>query len=85
MNHYQALGVTPAASDQEIRRAYLHLARQYHPDVHARSGPVSLALAEDRMCELNLAWEVLRDRSRRAAYDRAIGVGRTGTDRLTRS
>jgi DnaJ-class molecular chaperone len=78
VNHYQALGVTVSASSTEIRRAYVQLARQYHPDMHARAGPVSLALAEQRMCELNLAWETLGEPSRRADYDRALGLHLTG-------
>lgn len=73
MNHYEVLGVAPWVSDAEIRRAYVHLARQFHPDMHARGGAESSAAAAQRMCELNLAWEVLGDRRRREAYDRVMG------------
>ena len=62
MNPYAVLGVAPTASDAEIRRAYLALARRFHPD--ANPG------AEDRMLAINEAWAILGDRARRAAWDR---------------
>ena len=62
MNPYDVLGVEPGASDAEIRRAYLALARRFHPD--ANPG------AEDRMRAINEAWAILGDRGRRAAWDR---------------
>lgn len=74
MNHYEVLGMPTTASAAELRRAYLDLARRFHPDFHANDGPRSFADAEDRMREINLAWEVLGDRRNRIAYDRRIGV-----------
>ena len=60
---YEVLGVDPAASDAEIRRAYVALARRFHPDVHPGG--------EERMRRVNEAWAVLGDRARRAEWDRA--------------
>jgi hypothetical protein len=71
VNHYEVLGVAPTASAEQVRRAYLRLAREHHPDRHGHSGP-GWAEAEERMRVLNAAWAVLGDRDRRAAYDRQL-------------
>ncbi|MEA2383866.1 MAG: curved DNA-binding protein [Solirubrobacteraceae bacterium] len=63
-DHYEALGVGRDASEDDIRRAYRRLARQYHPDVNKEPG------AEDRFKEVSEAYEVLRDSEKRAQYDR---------------
>jgi hypothetical protein len=62
MNPYAVLGVEPGASDAEIRRAYVALARRFHPDANPGG--------EDRMRDVNEAWAILGDRARRAAWDR---------------
>lgn len=64
-DHYQTLGVARDATDEEIKRAYKKLARQYHPDMNP--GDTS---AEARFKEVAAAYEVLADRDRRARYDR---------------
>lgn len=66
MTPYEVLGVDPAASDAEVRRAYLALARRFHPDVHPGG--------EARMQQVNEAWAILGDRARRAAWDRDHAV-----------
>lgn len=68
--HYRELGVDPAASAAEIRRAYLQLARRSHPDFHNGSDG-ERRLAEERMRRINAAWAVLGDVDARADYDRA--------------
>jgi curved DNA-binding protein CbpA len=64
-NPYKVLQVDPEAEDEVIEAAYRRLARKYHPDVS--TGPD----AQDRMVQINQAWEMLRDPIRRAAVDRA--------------
>lgn len=64
-DHYQTLGVDPEATDEEIKRAYKKLARQFHPDMNPGD-----ASAEARFKEVAAAYEVLADRDRRARYDR---------------
>jgi len=64
-DYYAALGVTPDATLEEIKKAYRQLARHYHPD--AQESPGTAALFR----ELQAAYEVLSDAQKRAAYDRA--------------
>lgn len=71
----------PTAGHDEIRRAYTERAFVVHPDRLVDADAEALAGAEFKMRELNAAWEVLRDPTRRAAYDRgsvarsAVGAG----------
>ncbi len=64
---YRILQVLPTADQEEIKVAYRRLARRYHPD----RAPDDVSTS--RMIELNQAWELVGDPSRRAAYDRANG------------
>jgi curved DNA-binding protein CbpA len=60
---YEILGVSPGASEAEIRAAYIAGAKRFHPDV------VGEAESGERMRQLNLAYELLRDSENRALYD----------------
>lgn len=64
-NYYELLGIAPGASFAEIKAAYRRLALQYHPDKNAEN-----ALAEQAFKEINEAYTVLSDESKRAAYHR---------------
>jgi molecular chaperone DnaJ len=70
VDHYATLGISPQASQQEIKQVYRQLAKQFHPD--SRQTPAS----EERIIAINLAYEVLRDVDRRRSYDaqRASGA-----------
>ena len=65
MDFYEALGVRRGAGATDIRRAYQRLARRLHPAVN----PGDPAAAE-RYREVTVAFEILSDPRRRAAYDR---------------
>src|SRR5687768_10373469 len=67
--HYDTLGVPPAASADEIRRAYHRLARSLHPDRHVGSSPERAATTARRMQEVNVAWTVLSNPASRDLYD----------------
>jgi curved DNA-binding protein len=63
---YATLGIKPAATPQEIKRAYRKLARRYHPDVSKEPD------AEARFKEVSLAYEAIADADKRAAHDEAV-------------
>src|SRR5271168_860737 len=62
---YETLGVSKAASADELKRAYRKLAMQCHPDRNAGDKG-----AEQKFKDLNEAYDILKDDQKRAAYDR---------------
>ena len=54
-DYYEVLGVDKNATDQEIKMAYLKLAKKYHPDVNKEPG------AEEKFKQITEAYEVLKD------------------------
>jgi DnaJ-class molecular chaperone len=70
---YRALGVDPAASTDEMRRAYVKLARELHPDKNGSAAAVM------RLQGVGEAWSVLKNSRLRAVYDRR---GKDGLDEL---
>ena len=81
MSLYDALGVAPAATPAELRRAYVELAQRYHPDHHVQSDDQTRQQADLRMREINDAWAVLGDPDRRRGYDRLREL-RAAADRI---
>ncbi len=63
-DYYEVLGVPKSASDADIKKAYRKQAKECHPDLH----PDDQA-AEARFKEINEAYEVLSDSSKRSRYD----------------
>lgn len=66
-SHYEVLGVGESATAEEIHAAWRGLVSRYHPDRH--SGNPLEDLAQQRIAEINAAWDVLSDPQRRARYD----------------
>src|SRR3990172_522029 len=63
-DYYETLGVRRDVSEEEIKKAYRRLARQYHPDLHPGDKDM-----EARFKEINEAYSVLSDPKKRADYD----------------
>ncbi len=63
-DYYAALGLSPDADDQAIKRTYRKLAREYHPDRNPGD-----TQAEERFKEINEAYQVLGDQEKRKKYD----------------
>ena len=61
-DYYKILGISQSADEKEIKKAYYQLAKQYHPDLN--KGQTS-----EKFKEINSAYEVLSDSSKRLQYD----------------
>lgn len=68
-DHYEVLNVPPTATHEQIERAYKRLVTISHPDLFPHDLQAQ-AWANERMKQINEAYEVLKDPERRAAHDR---------------
>ncbi len=65
MNYYDVLGVSREASDEDIKKAYRKLVFEHHPDRNPHKKD-----ADERIREINVAYEIVGDPERRRSYDR---------------
>jgi curved DNA-binding protein len=73
-NYYDILGINRFSSQDEIKRAYRKLARQFHPDVSKEKN------ADEKFKELREAYEILKDPATRETYDLLDPNWQTGPD-----
>ena len=74
-DYYEVLGIQKGASEAEIKKAYRKMAKKYHPDMN-QDDPKA---AEEKMKEVNEAYDVLKDPQKKARYDQ---FGHAGVDTL---
>src|SRR3954470_24786492 len=74
-DYYEILGVSRTASDAEIKKAFRKLAREYHPDVAKNKKQ-----AEEKLKDINEAYEVLSDPAKRKKYDQLGPNWKQGAD-----
>lgn len=79
MNPYEVLGVSPNATDAEVKNAYRQLAKKYHPDNYAQN-PLA-DLAEKKMKEINEAYDMICDMRKKGSAGQGGGYsnGNTGS------
>ncbi|NTW59765.1 MAG: DnaJ domain-containing protein [Nitrospirae bacterium] len=71
-DHYQALGVTAAATSAELKKAYFRLAKSYHPDRHFDTTMADLKNKLEALFDrIHKAYTILSDQMKRAEYDMA--------------
>lgn len=68
---YEILGVSPDASDEEIKKAYRNLVKKYHPDNYANS-PLA-DVAEEKMKEVNEAYEQIKQMRKSGTSSQGAG------------
>jgi len=71
-DYYEALGLAKGASDDDIKKAYRKLAKEYHPDLNPDNKE-----AEAKFKEIGEAYEILSDLQKKSRYDQ---FGHAGVD-----
>ena len=71
---YSVLGVAKEAKDEDIQKAFRNAAKKYHPDLNPGDKK-----AEDKFKEINAAYDIVGDTTKRARYDRGE-IDASGTE-----
>lgn len=75
-DYYKVLGVSPQASEKEIKSAYRSLAKKYHPDTVQGNPELT-----EKMYEIQAAYEVLGDEEKRKRYEERRKAGATKAEK----
>lgn len=75
MDYYRILGVSREASDEDIKKSYRKLVFEHHPDRNPDN-----PYAEEKIREINLAYEIIGDAEKRQSYDRLYWSGEPRAD-----
>ena len=78
-NYYELLEVSEKASPEVIKKAYTTLVKKYHPDLQPDSEKKA---AEEKIKEINEAYEVLSDESKRQNYDNKLKMQRATAEKV---
>ena len=78
LNCYQILGIDKNATLEEIKKAYHKLALQWHPDKWVNKSQEEKKQSEEKMKQINEAYEVLSDPKKRKAHDLLISSSNIG-------
>ena len=70
-DYYAILGYSNSSSNEEIKKKYHSIALKYHPDKNPRD-----KIAEEKFKDINEAWSVLGDKSKREEYDKIYDKGK---------
>ncbi len=73
-DYYEVLGINKDSKKEDIKKAYRKLVKKYHPDVNKEEN------AEEKFKEVQEAYEVLSDETKRQAYDQYGHAGTQGFD-----
>lgn len=69
-DYYKTLGIDKNATLSDIKKAYRNLVNIYHPDKNTKKSPEEQKQAEEKFKEIQEAYEILSDDSKRSQYDR---------------
>lgn len=78
-NYYAVLNVPETATAEEIKKAFFHLARLFHPDTNHEPG------AADKFKEVNEAYQVLGNEQERAVYDKVRHASKISSDHFSKT
>jgi DnaJ-class molecular chaperone len=68
-NHYKTLGIHKFSSAEQVKAAWMELAKQHHPDHHAND-----QVKAARMTEINVAYNTLKNSPQRRLYDKQLSL-----------